>query len=197
MGSVIEIELKNIVTKDEFIRIKNEFSIKDNDFTKQINHYFDSPTFKLKQIGCALRIRKKKNQFELTLKQPAEIGLLETNEIINEQQANQMITYGELPEGEVKNKLLQTNFPLHSIRYFGSLTTNRAEINYLDGLLVFDCSSYLNKNDYEIEYEVNDRIIGEKNFQELMNRLNIPIRETENKIVRFYKAKEQCLSEEK
>lgn len=197
MGSVIEIELKNIVTKDEFIRIKNEFSIKENDFTKQINHYFDSPTFNLKQLGCALRIRKKKNRFELTLKQPAEIGLLETNEIINEQLANKMITYGELPEGEIKNKLLQTNFPLDSIQYFGSLTTNRAEINYLDGLLVFDYSSYLNKNDYEIEYEVNDRIIGERNFQELMNRLNIPIRETENKIVRFYKAKEQCLSEEK
>ncbi|QQZ08205.1 CYTH domain-containing protein [Heyndrickxia vini] len=197
MASVIEIELKNLVTQEEFIRIKNEFSLTENLFIEQINHYFDSPTFQLKQLGCALRIRKKKNQYELTLKSPAEIGLLETNEKINEQLANQLITSGELPEGEVKNKLRQLSLPLDNINYFGSLTTNRAEINYKDGLLVFDISSYLNKRDFEIEYEVADRIIGERIFQELMNQLNIPIRETENKIVRFYNAKKQYLSGEK
>lgn len=58
----------------------------------------------------------------------------------------------------------------------------------LNGLLVFDISSYLNVTDYEIEYEVTDYHQGKKNFQLLMNQLNIPIRKTDNKIVRFYKA---------
>ncbi|MGE8205232.1 CYTH domain-containing protein [Heyndrickxia sp. NPDC080065] len=189
MSSEIEIEFKNLLTKEEFYRVINQFSIQENDFIEQENHYFDTQVFSLKLIGCALRIRKKKDFYELTLKQPAKVGLLETNERIDIEQVDQMISHGKVPEGEVKNRLQQLDIPLTDLVYFGTLTTKRAEVNYLNGLLVFDHSFYLKKEDFEIEYEVKDRDLGEKKFISLMNQLNIPIRQTDNKIVRFYKEK--------
>ncbi|GIN83995.1 putative triphosphatase YjbK [Heyndrickxia sporothermodurans] len=186
MSTEIEIEFKNMVTHDEFLRINQHFSLKNSDFISQENHYFDTKLFSLKKNNCALRIRRKNNRYELTLKQPAEIGLIETNEIINSEVCNQILSNGILPDGEVKMKLMQSNLPFEDISCFGTLTTNRAEIKYLGGLLVFDHSFYLKKEDFEIEYEVTDREIGKKHFIALMDQLNIPIRETNNKILRFY-----------
>jgi uncharacterized protein YjbK len=187
MSSELEIEFKNLVTKEEFERIISEFRVYPSDMIEQHNYYFDTPLFDIKAKCCALRIRKKKNSFELTLKQPVEEGILETNETLTDRQANKMIEQGYLPNGEVRDKLQQINIPVNQVIYFGRLTTRRAEIEYLEGLLVFDNSSYLNKEDYEIEYEVKNKKIGEQNFLSLMDRLQIPIRATENKIMRFYK----------
>ena len=188
MSSEIEIEFKNIVTESEFEHIKSTFSVKDQDFHSQDNYYFDTPSFLLREKSCALRIRHKKDVYELTLKQPADVGLLETNEIITPSEFNEMISIGKLPNNEVRNKLEGMNIPLDDLTYFGCLTTKRAEKKVLNGLLVFDISSYLTVTDYEIEYEVTDYHQGKKNFHSLMNQLNIPIRKTDNKIVRFYKA---------
>ncbi len=74
MTQEIEIEFKNIVTKEEFDTLCKSFSIEA--FTKQVNHYFETPDFSLKEAGSALRIRHKGATYTLTLKQPAEIGLL-------------------------------------------------------------------------------------------------------------------------
>ncbi|MEH7347045.1 CYTH domain-containing protein, partial [Bacillus sp. JJ1532] len=54
---------------------------------------------------------------------------------------------------------------------------------------VLDHSYYLNKEDFEIEYEVSNREKGLEVFSELLLNLDIPIRKTDNKIMRFYKEK--------
>ena len=187
MSSELEIEFKNLVTLKEFTKMIDEFNIQKEDIVKQKNYYFDTPEFDIKNISCALRIRKKKGEYELTLKQPVKDGNWETNENLEEQAALQMIETGHLPDGEVKNKLKELNIDFDTLSCFGSLTTKRAEIDYLEGLLVFDNSSYLNKEDYEIEYEVTDKKKGEENFQKLMENFQIPLRLTENKIIRFYR----------
>lgn len=56
MTQEIEIEFKNIVTEEEFNTLCKSFSIEV--FTKQVNHYFETPDFSLK-AGSALRIRHK------------------------------------------------------------------------------------------------------------------------------------------
>jgi uncharacterized protein YjbK len=188
LSQQIEIEFKNLLTKDEFLRIQNVFQIKDTDFVKQINHYFDTGLFSLKEQGSALRIREKDSRFELTLKQPAKEGLLETNQIINAIEAENMLQHSVLPEGTVKS-ILQDVINISDLQYIGSLTTERAELNYKGGLLVFDHSYYLNTEDFEIEYEVTNRQEGQKIFINLLNELKIPLRNTENKVKRFYHAK--------
>jgi uncharacterized protein YjbK len=54
-----------------------------------------------------------------------------------------------------------------------------------------DHSIYLNNEDYELEYEVENYQSGKEIFLELLKRLNIPERKTENKIRRFYRQKYQ------
>ncbi|WAA08648.1 CYTH domain-containing protein [Fervidibacillus albus] len=185
----VEIEFKNLLTKQEFDRLKNHFSIQEIDFFCQVNNYFDTPDFLLKTNGMALRIRKKNNSFELTLKEPNEVGLLETNEPIAKEDVQAMLAGTSFFQGEIKTRLEQLNIRTDTIVHFGQLTTFRAEFPYRDGLAVLDKNLYFKMVDYELEYEVTDEKIGEKHFTDLLHTFQIPRRKTENKIVRFYKEK--------
>lgn len=189
MSQNIEIEFKNIVTEQEFEKLKMHFKMKDSHFFIQKNHYFDTPDFSLKKNGCALRIREKGNQFELTLKQPHPDGLLETNEELHEDSAEEIVKSGKITNQFIRDLISNMNIDLDKLEYFGSLTTKRAEIEYGQGIIVLDHSCYLNIEDYELEYEVRNREKGQMQFSELLTELEIPIRKTENKIKRFYNEK--------
>ena len=191
MSQNIEREFKNMLTKEEFNQLKSHFQVKSSDFIKQENHYFDTLNFALKEKGCALRIREKKGRFEMTLKQPHPEGLLETNQILSDEQANVLLNGGQIMDGIVKAQITTLNVNTDDIQYFGSLITDRVEFPYLEGLLVLDFSSYLNVQDYEVEYEVSNRDIGESTFLNLLSKLNIPIRKSKNKVRRFYEEKKR------
>ena len=195
MSQNIEIEFKNMLTNEEFVRLKKHFNIDQTQFKKQVNHYFDTPSFSLKATGSALRIREKGTQFEMTLKQPAEQGLLETNQSLDREQAENILKSGNFLDGEVKDAINNMIEDADSLEYFGSLTTDRAEFEYKGGLLVLDHSYYLNTEDYELEYEVTDETEGFKIFSELLDELKIPVRTTDNKIKRFYAKKYTLLKE--
>ncbi|MCA1056727.1 CYTH domain-containing protein [Rossellomorea aquimaris] len=188
MPQELEIEFKNLLEKDEFLALLEHFNIEESDFISQENHYFDTPDFKLKGEQSALRIRRKGNKQILTLKTPAKEGLLETNQELSTQAADELLESGIMPEGEVKQFLVDRRFPL-SLIHFGSLTTRRAEIDFDGGLLVFDESSYFSKVDYELEYEVQDFNSGQETFLNLLKEHGIPRRKTNNKIKRFYEEK--------
>jgi uncharacterized protein YjbK len=189
MSQEIEIEFKNLLTELEFQKIKTAFHIKDHEFIKQENHYFDTPQFSLKELGAALRIRKKQEHYVMTLKEPAKIGLLETHQTITKEAATEMIKTGQLLAGQIVDQLRKLGIDDKSITYFGTLTTMRAEKNHRNGLLVLDHSRYLTVEDFELEYEVQDEATGKVTFQEILNELEIPIRHTKNKIRRFYEQK--------
>jgi len=189
MTQELEIEFKNLLTKEEFSDLCLYFNLSDEKFITQENHYFDTPTFSLKEKGAALRIRQKKQKNILTLKEPAEIGLLETHQPLNTEEVEIALQSSILPKsGPVIERLTYLNINIESIQYFGSLTTNRAETHYKNGLLVLDHSRYLNKEDFEVEFEVQDEKLGKKQFHSLLQMHSIPLRKTENKIKRFYLA---------
>ncbi|EKN68828.1 hypothetical protein BABA_12276 [Neobacillus bataviensis LMG 21833] len=189
MSQNIEIEFKNMLTHIEYERLLKAFNIDKSQIFSQENHYFDTVDFALKSTGAALRIRKKADAFEMTLKQPAAVGLLETNQKISENQACNSIKLGKLPSGEIQQLIEDQKISFSKIQYFGLLTTNRAEVEYKNGLLVLDHSSYLTKEDYELEYEVENYSEGLKVFKELLAQFMIPERKTDNKIRRFYQQK--------
>lgn len=189
MSETIEIEFKNLLTKVEYENLLKTFNVKEKDIVIQSNHYFDTPEFALKNLGSALRIREKKNNFELTLKQPAAVGLLETTQLLSANEFKAAIQQQIFPKGIVQERIEQLKIAFNKIVYFGSLTTKRAEFPYKEGLLVLDHSFYLNKEDYEIEYEVEDFQSGQLVFQGLLKQYEIPIRKTQNKIARFYQQK--------
>lgn len=186
MSETIEIEFKNLLTKVEYENLLKTFNVEGKDIVKQSNHYFDTPDFALKNLGSALRIREKNNRFELTLKQPAAVGLLETTQQLSTVEFKAATQHQIFPKGIVQERIEQLKIAFNTIVYFGSLTTKRAEFPYKEGLLVLDHSFYLKKEDYEVEYEVEDFQTGQLVFQELLKQYDIPIRKTQNKIARFY-----------
>jgi uncharacterized protein YjbK len=187
----IEIEFKNMLNKEEYDKLICYFNIEAKDFFTQENHYFDTPDFALKHQKSALRIRQKGDQFEMTLKQPIEEGLLETNQIITKEEASKAFSQHTLPGGVIQNQLSKMDISLAKLRYFGALTTKRVEFRYENGLLVLDHSYYLNKEDYEVEYEVDNYQLGQQLFYQFLHQHGIPLRESENKIQRFYHQKYQ------
>ncbi len=197
MTQNIEIEFKNMLTKIEYESLLKYFKISQSQIFSQENHYFDTPDFALKSNNSALRIRKKGGTYEMTLKQPANEGLLETNQVIGEEEVLMAIHQGILPTGIIRSLIEEYQISFSTIEYFGSLITERVELEYKQGLLVLDHSIYLSKEDYELEYEVEDYQFGEKIFLELLKQLKIPSRKTENKIVRFYKQKFDQTNENK
>ncbi|TDL80629.1 CYTH domain-containing protein [Peribacillus frigoritolerans] len=186
MTQEIEIEYKNLLTKEEFSRLADFFHIADHDFKHQDNHYFDTPEFHLKERGAALRIRFKNGRYVLTLKEPAPVGLLETHQEITAEQASELISSASsLPKGKVLEQIHSLGIHSGNISFFGTLSTNRAEKTYKNGLIVLDHSRYINKEDYEIEYEVLDAEEGLLAFRELLASQQVPLRKTPNKIKRF------------
>ncbi|MCA1039545.1 CYTH domain-containing protein [Bacillus infantis] len=185
----IEIEFKNMLEQHEFEKAAAFLQFKPADFFTQENHYFDTPDFKLKDRKSALRIRMKNGTYEMTLKQPADEGLLETNIQLSHIEADACMQAGAIPDGLIKEALETMRIPVAELEYFGSLSTRRAEKAYKGGLMVLDHSSYLNCEDYELEYEVSDSEKGKKEFILFLKHLNIPERKTENKIKRFYRQK--------
>lgn len=185
MPQNIEIEFKNLLTKEEFQKLQVFFHINDQDFTKQVNYYFDTPDFLLKEKQSALRIREKNNQFQLTLKQPNEIGLLETNQALSKEEAHALLKTGTFPDGPVQTILTDLQIDSNHLTNFGTLTTIRAETEYEGGLIVLDHSYYLNSDDYELEYEVSNIDSGKYIFEQLLKTQQIPVRKTHNKIYRL------------
>lgn len=188
MKQHIEIEFKNLLTKESFKRISQFFQIESNTFISQHNHYFDTNHFDLKKQNSALRIREKQETFELTLKQPATEGLLESNQIILKKEAEAFLNKGRFPKGEIQKIIIQAGLNPLEFKCFGTLRTDRAEKNYRGGVIVLDHSFYAGKEDYELEYEVEDAEVGKKIFIELLETLEIPLQKTENKVKRFYQA---------
>lgn len=189
MTQNIEIEYKNLLLEEEFNCLCTHFQVASHHFFKQENHYFDTKDFALKGLGCALRIRQKTNHFEMTLKQPHPDGLLETNEKLDSSTAQRFLNGEALTTGTIHSQLISLGINPQELTYFGTLITERAETEYKGGLLVLDCSSYLNVQDYEVEYEVTDKINGEIIFKKMLSEFQIPLRKTNNKVKRFYDRK--------
>jgi uncharacterized protein YjbK len=186
LSSQIEIEYKNLLNRAEFDHLCHTFSIRDTDFHSQTNTYFDTTDFTLRDAKMGFRLRVLLGRNELTLKTPST-------------DAQTMIETTELVTNEVRDEILQQGFidtkQFHAFSHlptrlnsFGSLRTERAETAYKGGLLVLDHSHYMQQDDYEVEYEVDDVDLGRKNFSELLTKYDIPIRLTDKKIARYMKA---------
>ncbi|MEC1261519.1 CYTH domain-containing protein [Bacillus swezeyi] len=186
MSQELEIEFKNLLTKKEFDQMKLYYQFSPKQFVTQKNHYYDTPSFSLKEKGAALRVREKQDRHVLTLKEPAPVGLTETHQSLPFQPDVESF---HIPDGPVLGRLRDLGIESESLQYFGTLTTDRAEKKLPQGLIVLDRSRYLMVEDYEVEFEVTDYEQGKQDFTAILKSFGIPPRDTKNKIVRFYEQK--------
>ncbi|MFQ3543903.1 CYTH domain-containing protein [Halobacillus rhizosphaerae] len=191
MSQEIEIEFKNLLTEEEFTRLSNRLSFDTVELIEQTNYYFETKNLQLRAQGSALRIRKKDNQWTLTLKQPHSEGLLETHASLTAEEANLWIQNKPVDKPDIVQQLKGLGVKSKDLIYLGSLTTRRKEMEYQGTTVVLDHSLYYGREDYELEIEAASVQQGQQVIKQLLEELNIPKRETDNKIKRFYQAKLQ------
>lgn len=177
MKTSIEIEYKTLITKEKYEELIKSFNLEDNIF-HQINFYFDSDNFYLRNNQMALRIRHKGDIYKLTLKRPHEDGCLyEDSILLTKDKALDMINNGFVPSA----------FGLNiKVTLKGTLETNRVSTPYEDGKLFFDQSIYCDSIDYEVEYEASDLKQGLKTFKNFLKDHNVPYQVGKHKIDRVY-----------
>lgn len=181
----LEIEFKNMLTYEQYAALKKEYFNDDMPFT-QTNFYMDTDDFSLKRNRVALRVRDTGIKKEMTLKVPQTVGNMEYNVPLDDFDFTQE-TYAisELPE-PIQQQLVQLN--IHApVKVFGALSTDRLETRYASGLLVLDKSHYLDTEDYELEYEVDDYDKGKVIFDDLLKAHKIKPTDTLTKVGRFYR----------
>lgn len=190
MSQELEIEFKNMLTKEEFEQLILHFNLEPEAFHLQHNHYFDTADSALRTVRSGLRIRQLNNRNELTLKEPANgIALTETTDILTDEQVEAVLQHKQpIPANDVLKRLNALNISIKLLQKIGTLSTTRAEIDYRGGLLVFDYSQYADQEDYELEYEVTDEATGRIIFMELLQTCKIPVRPAQKKLARFMQA---------
>src|SRR5699024_12592300 len=94
----IEIERKTMLTEAEFELLLKKLPFESAPII-QTNYYFETEDLALKRNRSALRIRQKNNSYTLTLKEPHEEGVLETNEPLTEYGAKMCLHIMNIPKG--------------------------------------------------------------------------------------------------
>lgn len=186
MSTNVEIEAKALVSKDEYLKLFNHFLPLTNKAPyTQTNFYIDTKTFALRKDGSGLRIRKIKENYNMTLKVPLSYGLLEKNQEITFEEFQLMEANNRFPDGNIKEFLIMLGYDVNNLTIFASLTTSRLDYRYKSSLLSIDKNSYNGKVDYEIEMEDNSPLIAKQNLIEVLALEDIPFRENKkSKVVR-------------
>ncbi|MCD7949459.1 MAG: CYTH domain-containing protein [Erysipelotrichaceae bacterium] len=182
MNEQIEIEYKILLTKDTYQQIINDYQNQITDAYLQVNDYFTHPL--LNELHFMLRIRSKKDKYELTLKRPYQGHRLETNIDLTKEEKEKFINH-EPMNNEIITILEENNIPYNQLQQLYSLSTYRTDILLDEGMLSLDKNNYLDKEDYELEFEVNDPIAGYSKFLEIIKPYHLQyIRNNTNKVIR-------------
>ena len=100
----LEIEMKTLLTKEEYLRLQANFS--EILPITQKNYYLDTPDFYLRQNKIAMRIRTFEDSAELTIKIPQTVGNMEYNQALSLEEATKCLESGKLPQGMILDELL-------------------------------------------------------------------------------------------
>lgn len=188
MATNNEIEFKQLLTEKQYNVIHKTYFNEIEPF-KQTNFYIDTPDFDLKDHKSALRIRVKNEYLEMTLKIPAEVGLTEYNfETHVVPELNKPIPEQSLPS-EIADQLTKMDIDLTKLIILGSLKTERLEKEINGNLLVLDKSTYLDFEDFELEYEVEDYDEGLIQFKSILEKFDMKHEIPANKVQRFFNRK--------
>ena len=192
MTQEIEIEFKNVLTKKQYDALLEYFQIQPEQINYQVNHYFDTEQWHLKQLMSGLRIRQIGDHFECTIKEKTtDNAHLETTDVLTKELAEQLLNGVPFHTKSVGMRLEALHIPIDQLKLFGSLATNRVELNYKGGILVLDHSTYMNQHDYEVEYEAVDETTGQMIFDEFLVAHQIKKNCAPKKIARFMNALQQ------
>ncbi|WP_411843649.1 CYTH domain-containing protein [Salinicoccus sp. HZC-1] len=181
----LEIEFKNMLSGEEYGRLQEKYFSKAQRIV-QTNFYIDTPDLDMRQNRLLLRIRDTEGKQMMTLKEPTEKGVMEYHgEVPSDLNFDRNIRRDELPE-IIRGELERFNIDATQLKIYGALSTERREVPYENGLLVLDRNTFLDEEDFELEFEVDNYDKGETHFLGLLEAHDIERREEITKSQRFY-----------
>ena len=189
----IEKEFKNLLTKEQYTSLVEDYK---DVFTKdvtQTNSYYDYKGL-LQEHKMALRIRivEGKETGEITLKIPqSSLEVLEFTEVLPVDTLNQYNNDKQftLPPS-IQKALEKEGILLQTVMQTAFLTTHRLEGALSENeWLVLDESHYNGKVDFEMEMEVRSLKLGEPVFLGILAKYHIERRQAESKIKRALSTK--------
>ena len=184
----IEKEFKNLLTKEQYDALVNDYKEVFTKDVTQTNSYYDYEGL-LQEHKMALRIRvvEGKETGEITLKIPqSSLEVLEYTEvlpvdILNAYNHDKQFTLPTSRQEALEGK----GITIQTVNQMALLTTHRLEGALSENeWLVLDESHYNGKVDFEMEMEVRSLEIGEPVFLGILAKYNIERRQAESKIKR-------------
>lgn len=188
MAQEIEIEYKVMLTEAEYKRLEEQLPFSNRPII-QTNYYFETADFSLKTKRSALRIRQIGPDYTLTLKQPYDIGILETHDVLTKVEFEQWIAGQPIAKQNVSKQLQQLGISENDLRYYGSLTTARKTFNQNGIDYMLDKSTYHGIVDYELEIEAPTEALGLQAMQQLLDQYQVVNKHALTKIERFFNEK--------
>ena len=207
----LEKEYKAMLTKEQYEELVAYFPkfAEDLGAYMQTNYYFDIQGFGLIEKGTTIRIRHKKDTWELQIKIPKvhETGYIEQQELrqkITEAEAKNYIEHGlEVTHPLLKEIWEQVQVGMEKegskekedhngsggsdannrLKMVGHLHTKRHDFKFYTDMISLDESTYFDIVDYELEWETTNR----KFVQFEMERLGLTPKVV-GKITRFLEA---------
>lgn len=164
-----ELEYKILLNQQQFLQMNAAFP-KAKTYT-QTNYYLTSE--EMTKCFYSGRVREKEGTYEMTVKKPfGAIGHMEHNLMISREDFLK-IKNGEMIDNDITRMLKAEGFDLTQIKQAYSLKTIRHDIPLRYGMLSLDENFYLDRHDYEMEFEINDEEQGPAQFQELLTRFDL------------------------
>ena len=184
----IEKEFKNLLSKEQYDALVNDYKEVFTKDVTQTNSYYDYEGL-LQEHKMALRIRivEGKDTGEITLKIPqSSLEVLEFTEellvdILNQYNNDKQFM---LPPS-IQKALDKEGISIQTVMQTALLTTHRLEGALSENeWLVLDESHYNGNIDYEMEMEVRSLELGEPVFLGILEKYKIERRQAESKIKR-------------
>ena len=155
MEAHIELEYKVMIDESVYNRMLDFYHLEP---VRQVNYYYNA-----NKPYHAMRIREKEGHYIFTLK-------VKENNYHREYEFE--IEKNDIDDPKII-ELLQM-FHIDKPVYIGSMTTYRSTLEFEKGELCVDKSEYLNKTDYELEYELKDAKIDDfSTFEGILNNFGI------------------------
>ncbi|MFA6586510.1 MAG: CYTH domain-containing protein [Bacilli bacterium] len=167
----IEIESKVLLSKEDYERVLSRVDFGGK--TKiQDNYYLDTPDLFLKKYGITLRLRHR-DGYKLTLKAPLSEGLLQKDQILDEDEAKELIDKNVFPEGDINYFIQNLHLDPKELKVLAELTTVRKETLYKGNPINVSKNTYSGKTDYELEADADSEATSKKVLQDLCLELDI------------------------
>ena len=180
----IEIEFKNLLTKDQYASLFEKYDLKNSEEIINKNFYYDDADESFKKIRAALRIRYTNKKTEMTLKVKGETQNVEINVPLDEKYPKESTVLPVLPN-EIITEIERMNIKIKTPMLIQKIETLRHEVTLNENLLVLDKTTFINDIvDYELEFETKNYESGLVAFEKLLEENHIAKNPAKPKIAR-------------